>query len=109
MFLTGKLEYLRGDHKKALSILKEIPVKDDFKYECLTLCILSFNLILLFIRHHHCYRETGECSSVLINNNMACLYHYNNKPTLSFTSVYKAIVQHQKNITDVTKPNQGMD
>ncbi|KAL5239288.1 hypothetical protein ACI65C_006698 [Semiaphis heraclei] len=82
MFLTGKLEYLRGNHKEALSTLKEIPMKDDFK-------------------------GTGECSSVLINNNVACLYHYANKPTLAFTSIYKAIVQHQKNITDVTKPNQA--
>jgi len=39
---------------------------------------------------------------------VACLYHYAKKPTLSFTSIYKAIVQHQKNIVDVTKPTQGM-
>ncbi|XP_015376434.1 PREDICTED: CCR4-NOT transcription complex subunit 10-like isoform X2 [Diuraphis noxia] len=82
MFLTGKLEYLCGNHKEALSTLKKIPIKDNF-------------------------RETGECSSVLLNNNLACLYHYANKPTLAFTSIYKAIVQHQKNITDVTKPNQA--
>ncbi|XP_025205222.1 CCR4-NOT transcription complex subunit 10 [Melanaphis sacchari] len=82
MFLMGKLEYLRGNHKEALAILKDIPVKDDFI-------------------------ETGECSSVLINNNVACLYHYAKKPTLSFTSIYKAIVQHQKNIVDVTKPIQA--
>jgi len=30
MFLMGKLEYLRGNHKEALAILKQIPVKDDF-------------------------------------------------------------------------------
>lgn len=72
--------------------------------------IIDFNLIILFINYQRfCYRETGECSSVLINNNVACLYHYAKKPTLSFTSIYKAIVQHQKNIIDVTKPNQGMD
>jgi len=31
MFLIGKLEYLRGNHTEALEILKQIPVKDDFK------------------------------------------------------------------------------
>ncbi|XP_022179168.1 CCR4-NOT transcription complex subunit 10-like [Myzus persicae] len=82
MFLRGKLEYLRGNHEEALAILKEIPVENDFI-------------------------ETGESYSVLMNNNLSCLYHYAKKPTLSFTSIYKAIVQHQKNVMDVTKPNQA--
>jgi len=72
--------------------------------------ITDFNLVILFIDYQHlCYRETGESSSVLINNNLGCLYHYAKKPTLSFTSIYKAIFQHQKNIIDVTKPNQGIE
>lgn len=28
----GKLEYLLGNHKEALEILKEIPIKDDFLF-----------------------------------------------------------------------------
>lgn len=110
MFLIGKLEYLLGNHKEALEILKEIPVKDDFVYKFykLFLCKQYYcdKIIIIFIF----FRETGECSSVLINNNVGCLYHYAKKPALSFTSIHKAISQHQKNISDVTKkPAQGRD
>lgn len=30
LFLMGKLEYLRGNHREALDILKNIPMNDDF-------------------------------------------------------------------------------
>ncbi|XP_050537482.1 CCR4-NOT transcription complex subunit 10 isoform X3 [Daktulosphaira vitifoliae] len=80
LLLMGKLEYLRGHHKEALEILKEIHQTDSFK-------------------------ETGVCSNVLVNNNVACLYHYAKKPTLAYTSIYKALVQHQKSLKEVTKAN----
>lgn len=68
-----------------------------------------YHALNYFIFINTFYRDSGESSSVLINNNVACLYHYAKKPTLAFTSVYKAIVQHQKNILDVTKPIQCKD
>lgn len=99
----GKLEYLLGNHKKALEILKEIPIKDDFLLVLnIDIYYYIYNFLFFFL-----YRETGECSSVLINNNVGCLYQYAEKPTLAFTSISKAIVQHQKNILDVTKSNPG--
>ncbi|XP_050428026.1 CCR4-NOT transcription complex subunit 10 isoform X2 [Adelges cooleyi] len=82
LFLLGKLEYLRGNHKEALDILKEVPLTDNFK-------------------------ETGECPHVLIKNNVACLYHNTKKPTIAYMSMFKAIDSHQKNIENVTKPIQG--
>lgn len=71
------------------------------------MCIHYNFFIIVVIFKYIFYRGTGESSFILINNNVACLYHYAKKPTLAFTSIYKSIVQHQKNISNVTKPTIG--
>lgn len=85
VYLKANLEYMRGNHRKAIKVLNTAPSQS------------------------RPFVETGENVPVLFYNNMGCIHFYMGRPNLGCLYFQKALQENESAIKRLIKPDQGVN